>query len=130
MKLAHILLASIAVIFMLSLIDIDPVKSIPPCPHPRFLARHLCSHCTTLDDAEDFSRYRPAPSGRNTVFFGTPRFEVKTYIADRCGNIDPAKVAVCTSRDRRSYSCTWLGQVCYGEHSIRSGHLFYNAIKC
>ncbi len=108
------------------------------CPHPTFIDRHICTTCHTLEDAADFSRYRQNPTYTNTVVFGYPSFEVKTYKEDRCGNVDFAKVAVCRIvgglddmyYNRPVYTCTWKGQTCFTEHSITSGHLFYGEIKC
>ncbi len=108
-------------------------SAVEPCPHPRFITNHLCTDCYTLTDAADFSKYRPRPTWTNTVFLGRPSFEVKTYKSDRCGNIDPVKVAVCSKTDpvaSNPYTCTWLGQRCLGEHAISSGHLYYGDIKC
>ncbi len=105
------------------------------CPHDRFLGRHLCEGCRNLDDAAEFSRYVSAPPHRNTVFFGHPKFEVKTYKDDRCGNIDGVPAAICTDKKISGsvlpkYSCIYKGQQCYAEHSMRNGHLFHNEIFC
>ena len=129
MKFVWYLLLSIAV-FLLYFVITPAVR---PCPHPYFLDNHLCTYCYTLEDAADFTKYRPNPTGRNTVFFGRPTFEIKTYMDDRCGNVDSVKVAVCSMTNpkaRNSYTCTWMGDRCYGEHSIANGHLFYRNIKC
>ncbi len=109
--------------------------AVPPCPHPNFIASHLCVHCNTLDDAADFTRYRSRPTGKNTIFFGRPAFEVKTYIADRCGNVEPVRAAACTltrgsMTTSGTYTCMWLGTHCVGEHSLSNGHLFYRDIRC
>ncbi len=124
------LLIAIAIGITISVISRS--AAVPPCPHPNFIDNHLCTSCSTLDDAANFSKYRPRPSGRNTVFFGRPRFEVKSYMKDRCGNIDAVMVAVCTASglDPTEYICHWLGSRCIGEHSITNGHLFYRDIKC
>ena len=130
MKLLHVLAIGIALIMGIFWYSSNSVAGVSPCPHPNFIANHLCAHCRTLDDAADFSKYRPYPTGRNSVFFGRPAFEEKTYLPDRCGNVDSVPAAVCTSSGPNKYTCTWLGKACYAEHSIRNGHLFYNAIKC
>ncbi len=127
MKFLLLLAASFGIV-LLMYTDVAP--AVDPCPHPNFLANHLCAHCTTLDDAGDFSKYRPHPSGKNTVFFGMPKFEQKSYLPDRCGNVDGVTVAVCTYKSPNVYNCRWLGTECYGEHSITNGHLFYQNIKC
>ena len=69
---------------------------------------------------------------RNTVFFGSPKFELKTYIKDRCGNVDGVKVAVCTNHgtDDNMFNCNWMGVNCYAEHSTSTGHLYFRDIKC
>ncbi len=108
----------------------DDVSAVPACPNPKFIANHLCVDCSTLDNAAYFSKYRPFPPRRNTVFFGRPQFEVKTYMADRCGNIEGCKAALCTKTDAETYTCRWLGNNCFAEHSISSGHLHYQNIKC
>ncbi len=131
MKIISIFLA-ITLAFFIVAYFCTSTYPMEPCPHPNFLARHLCTHCNSLDDAADFSKYRPMPTGRNTVFLGHPRFEIKTYMKDRCGNVDAVRVAVCTRTGHTDvpYTCNWLGERCYGEHSLSSGHLFYNGIKC
>ena len=135
MKRLHILYFVLVLAFIAVLYNfLYPVEAVPPCPHPNFVTNHLCSFCQTLEDAADFSKYRPRISRRNTVFFGSPTFEVKTYMKDRCGNIDGTRAAVCTYdysvKSGNPFKCTWLGSMCYGEHSLTTGHLFYNAIKC
>ncbi len=106
------------------------------CPHERFLARHLCEDCRTLEDAANFCKFGLSPTSRNTVFFGHPRYEVKTYKSDRCGNIDGVKTAICrltTEKDvtgLSKFECTFLGECCYAEHSTSSGHLFFHEIFC
>ncbi len=129
MKFVRILALVSALLFLLYF---TTSWSVPPCPHPKFIANHLCVHCTDLDSAAEFSKYRPRPSYRNSVFLGRPAFEQKTYLPDRCGNVNGVRVATCTLKDavKNSYACQWLGTNCFGEHSIASGHLFYNDIKC
>ncbi len=105
-------------------------SSVEPCPHPYFIASHLCVHCKTLQDAADFSKTRPYEPMINTVFFGMPRFEKKTYMQNRCGNIDGVPVAICKRTNYPHFECHWQGQNCYGEHAISSGHLYYADIKC
>ncbi len=106
------------------------------CPHERFITHHLCADCDNLDAAANFCKYMPLPPIRNTVFFGNPRFEVKTYTSDRCGNIDGTKTAVCTMTSEEGvtglpvFECTFLGQRCYAEHSTVTGHLFFDEIFC
>ncbi len=129
-KFLH-LVAGLAILVLVYFMGFSAVE---PCPHPAFIDHHLCSYCHTLQDAATFSKYRTNPSGRNTVFFGHPQFEVKTYRADRCGNVDPVKVAVCTRTDFETsptgFACNWMGSTCYGEHSLTTGHLYYRDIKC
>ncbi len=130
-RIALVLLALLVLLLLAIHYDTWFATAVQPCPHGRFISNHLCTYCTSLDDAADFSRYRPRPTWKNTVFFGRPSFEVKTYLRDRCGNIDPVQVAVCTKTDTSTtYSCTWMGQRCIGEHSISTGHLYYHDIKC
>ncbi len=106
------------------------------CPHERFLTRHLCEDCDSLDDAADFCKFMPNPPPRNTVFFAHPRFEVKTYKGDRCGNIDGTKAVVCTQTSDidcaglPKYTCALLGDRCFAEHSLATGHLFFAEIYC
>ncbi len=107
------------------------------CPHPRFIEKHLCRYCTNLDHAATFSTIAILrhPSIRNTVFFGTPSFHVKTYIKSRCGNSSPAAAAVCEltfddSHYLPFFKCKYLGKFCYGEHSTDNGHLHYEEIRC
>ena len=106
-----------------------------PCPHPVFVERHICSYCKTLQDSADFSRYRPHPTFKNTVLFGHPPFEVKTYMKGRCGNVNAIPVAVCTTTvestfNKPNYRCSWMGSRCFAEHSTSTGHLFYTEVKC
>ncbi len=132
MKLLRVLLAFAVV---LTILIFFPVKSVPPCPHHTFITNHLCSHCYTLQDAAVFTESRPKSTLRNTVFFGRPKFEVKTYLPNRCGNVDGAPAAICTmdftsSTEHPAYTCNWLGKSCYAEHSLTNGHLYYADVKC
>ena len=125
---------AVLVIAVIYIIVYHSTSAVDPCPHPNFIANHLCVHCVSLDDAAHFSRYRPRRTMKNSVFFGQPAFETKSYLPDRCGNIDGTKVAICTATnpgmDVSEYNCRWLGMNCYGEHSITTGHLHYSNIKC
>ncbi len=107
------------------------------CPQMRFLERHLCSTCRTLEDAADFTRFLENPHHTNTIFFGEPPFEVKTYKKDRCGNTVGVPVATCstipynqTYKKLGNYFCRFEGKTCYGEHAISTGHLFFGEIRC
>ena len=37
------------------------------CPHERFLAMHVCNHCSSEEAALQFSRNQPDPGPVNTV---------------------------------------------------------------
>ena len=115
----------------------DPVNTCTSCPHERFLSRHLCTACRTLDDAGNFCRYMNSPGRTMTIFFGQPSFELKTYMKHRCGNIVGVPAAVCSivAKDKTyiyvgKYYCKYLGKTCYGEHSSQNGHLFFKEIRC
>ncbi len=108
----------------------DDLEKCTACPHEQFLERHVCPYCETLQDAATFSRLIRGYARRNTVLFGTPEFEVKTYLKNRCGNTTPVKIATCSLVDNIYYHCELLGFKCFCEHSTINGHIFFREIKC
>ncbi len=120
----------------------DDIKRCTSCPHHRFIEKHICPYCKTLADAAAFTQLMRRPTRRNTVFYGHPIFEVKTYKRDRCGNVSPTAVAICQETKSGNdptfptvallptYECHYLGKTCYAEHSMSTGHLFFDEIRC
>ncbi len=112
--------------------DVDNCIS---CPHENFLSNHVCTTCTTTTDAADFSKYVNADNPRkvNTVFYGRPSFEPRTYISNRCGMTVAVPTASCKRMAGSSippkYTCTYLGE-CLAEHSTANGHLFHDEMRC
>ncbi len=111
--------------------DIDRLEKCTSCPHPRFIERHICPYCDTLQEAATFTRLiRGTSIRKNTVIFGTPNFELKSYLKKRCGNIDAVPAAVCQKTEPGVFECEFIGQRCFCEHSTSNGHLYFHEIKC
>ncbi len=120
---------------LLSLFFVGEADPCVTCPHERFLANHVCPTCTTTSDAADYMKYLDVdyPRHINTVFYGRPSFEARTYMPNRCGMKTAAPAASCKkvggSKEPPVYICKSLG-LCVAEHSMETGHLFYNEMRC
>merc|ERR1712212_1391666 len=105
------------------------------CPHSRFIKKHLCSNCTSIEDALAYSEARVlfAPTGANGVLFGTSEKEAWTAIpipyedAYLCQNKDGMKHYTCIMKNKQ---CRLDGENCYTWHHTRNGHMFYKETIC
>jgi len=103
----------------------------PSCPHPNFVAKHLCLDCLTEEDALEFSRDRNRiqATAVNTVFFGNSSFtSVSPKSTEQlCENDVPLLTYNCNIQRNE---CRLVGNECKGKHSTDNGHLFYKEVKC
>ena len=110
--------------------------SLSSCPHERFLAKHVCNHCSSEEAALQFSRNRPDPGPVNTVLVldgGQQPAYVSAYRRDReiCLAEEANVAAVWQCRTDRGYcSKQQENQRCTIHHAADNGHFFYNWMTC
>jgi hypothetical protein len=66
------------------LLAVSPVAR-AACPHPRFLAKHVCANCTDATKALEFSSWRRNETKVNTVlhFSGEPVYKLDSAVMDK-----------------------------------------------
>ena len=119
----------------ISAYSITKVNANVKCPHSRFIKKHLCSNCSSVEDALAYSEARIlfAPTVANGVLFGTSQKEVWKTIpilyedAYLCQNKDGMKHYTCIMKNKQ---CKLDGENCYTWHHKRNGHMFYKETIC
>ena len=105
------------------------------CPHNRFIEKHLCVNCTTVEDALAYSeaRVKFAPTGTNGVLFGTSDKQAWDSVPipnenyHLCQNKHGMNHYTCNMKTKK---CRLDGSNCYSWHHTRNGHLFYKETIC
>merc|ERR1712212_992234 len=105
------------------------------CPHSRFIKKHLCSNCSSVEDALAYSEARVlfAPTGTNGVLFGTSENAAWTPIpipnedAYLCQNKEGMRHYTCKMKTKQ---CKLDGENCFTWHYTTNGHLFYKETMC
>ncbi|XP_023323210.1 uncharacterized protein LOC111697420 [Eurytemora carolleeae] len=103
------------------------------CPHPRFIREHLCTGCSTTEEALAFSGSKPL----NTVLAvsSDPDYNHDGMHArhqESVCTVNNARIdTVWQCRGDRGY-CNAIHQnvKCSFEHATNNGHFFYNQLIC
>ena len=97
------------------------------CPHPSFIQKHLCQHCTNKEEALAFTiSARGANIFANTVLTGLiteNKFQVNETNG-RCQNSEWRPVYQCQLRNKIKY-CNLMGNYCRTYHDVGNGHMYY-----
>ena len=105
------------------------------CPHPTFVAKHLCFFCQTKTDALKFTMQRVMNKSRkeshdvvmlNTIQEGFFRV-MNNNRALFCANNRPLRVMRC---DQEKGSCFELGQNCFLKHNVANNGEYKNNVQC
>ena len=110
---------------------IDPLTK---CPNPRYLHRHVCDWCKTVEDSFKFSKdRREANVEFNTVVFTVNKFgedvtyhEVNNHSV--CTNLEVARIDECDLLVAKK--CVTRGFLCRARHATDTGHLWYKETEC
>jgi len=103
------------------------------CPNIDFMAKHMCMDCTTPEEAYEYALDREWAYGYqvriNHVFSGFSDYEMVDLDLPvvKCTNIKGMIAYRCMMQE--GY-CEKIGDECFSDHSLDTGHLFTNSIDC